>query len=98
MLGVGGGIKGRNAALVKIRDRQRLAPAYQSMFFMISRYYLHFLRCDNALPAKRLVVALVRPSLSALLAAEATPLDVTRHDFPHGIFHSPPFSSLCRVS
>lgn len=61
------------------------------MFSMIPYYHLQVLRCDNALPAKRLVVALVRPSLSALLAVEATPLDVTRHDFLHDMVIFTPF-------
>lgn len=66
-----------------IKNEQRLASARQSLIFMVSHYFLQVFRCESALPASFFVVALVRPSLRALLAMVPTFFDVVRQDFEH---------------
>ena len=50
-------------------------------------FYLQRLRCASADAAIDLVLSLLRPSLSALLALEATLLDVTLQDLEHAIIY-----------
>ena len=65
------------------KDEQRLASARLGVVFMVPHYFLQFFRCESALPANFFVVALVRPSLRALLEMVPTCFDVVRQDFEH---------------
>lgn len=67
------------------KNGQRLASARHELNLSMRCYFLQFLRCASALPAIFFVVALVRPSLRALLAMVPMRLDVVRQDFGQGI-------------